>query len=340
MGLGGVFSSAQSSASASTASRCNVGSSTADSTGSNAPSDSGSKKASAKAALHSDSGVVNQATSADSAVGRDTDSAVAREGDSAVVGREAESPICGKTYSAMHMVINGVISCAAHAAADSAGGSEVTPDPLTHTNATTAFSSSSATEATADDNSTTGEEHKEHSTIMADTITTSRAAQSSSITSTGPAALPTTDVCRTGPVEDSPESPTSRSFQPAKRFGGTKHGFVFKLSERGLGYYPDCQHTSSAEHAVSAEVVTPHAPSEELLPEPSERSSSGNTMQASSVLEGDEKDKGGMDGAVQSDEPGEKALNTSGPHYWGQALQYLDCSVQVSNTSMYNTPCC
>ena len=333
MGLGGVFSSAQSSASASTAPRCDVGGSTADSTGSNAPSDSGSKKASAKAALHSDSVVVNQATSADSAVGRDTDSAVAREGDSAVVGREAESPVYGKTDSAMHTVINGVISCAAHAAADSDGASEVTPDALTHTNATTAFSSSSATEATSDDNSATGDEHKEYSATMADTITTSHAAQLSSITSTGPAALSTTDVCRTGP-EDSPASPISCSFQPAEIFGGTKHGFVFKLSERGLGYYPDCQHTSSAERAVSAEVVTPHAPFEELLPAPSERSSSGHAMQASSVLEGDVKDTGGMDGAVRSDEPGEKVLNTSGPHYWGQALQYLDCSVQVSNTSM------
>ena len=340
MGLGGVFSSAQSSASASIAPRCNVGGSTADSTGSNAPSDSGSKQASAKAALHSDSVVVNQATSADSAdsaVGRDTDSAVAREGDSAVVGREAESPVYGKTDSATHTVINGVISCAAHAAADSDGASEVTLDALTHTNATTAFSSSSATEATSDDNSTTGDGHKEYSATMADTITTSHAAQLSSITSTGPAALSITDVCRTGP-EDSPASPTSRSFQPAEIFGGTKHGFVFKLSERGLGYYPDCQHASSAEHAVPAEAARAHAPTKELLPKLSDSSSTGNTVQASSVLEGDEKDKGGMDGAVQSAEPG-KAVNTSGPHYWGQALQYLDCSVQVSNTSMYNTPC-
>ena len=273
-------------------------------------------------------------TDVDSPVNREDDSAVVRKADSADT-RQAESAVgnqADSAGSAADKVTDGRDSCAAHTTVDSEGGCRGTHDSLTHNNAAAAFSSNGGTKAESDGSTATDQERSDSPAVMPHSSAHSHAAVStrlSSIESTGAAAFPSTDICAS--VQN---TPAARSFQPADNFGGAKAGFVFKLAERGLGYYADSQHASSAEHAVPVEAARPHAYTDELLPNKIDCNPASSPVQASGMLEGNHKDSAGVHaGVIQSDEPREGVMNTDALHYWGQALQYLDCSVQVSTTS-------
>lgn len=157
---------------------------------------------------------------------------------------------------------------------------------------------------------------------------------------------------------DSDDSSSSVSFFPAKVCTGAKAGLVFKLGHMGLGYYPDTLSAklaaaskagaaALAENAydspqnsvrypakVAATVTVPDmgkAADHAAIPDMKENGVKEETTSWTLEAAGKEAEASSerLGSGQKGDAQAAESKSDSGGHYWGQALQYLDRSIQV-----------
>ena len=121
-------------------------------------------------------------------------------------------------------------------------------------------------------------------------------------------------------MADKLHSGSPAAFIAAAAFSGTKGGMLFKTGDQGLGYYAD---------TVALVLEAPMESSTKASPKVADSRCRAPSLAA---REGDSKGscKGEVEGQVKGEGVGGKAdKGVNAGHYWGQALQSVDCSVQV-----------
>ena len=127
-----------------------------------------------------------------------------------------------------------------------------------------------------------------------------------------------------------PSGSADSSFLAAAAFTGFKEGYVFKHGARGLGYYHDPPQGVGCETEHGPLVVPAGAavPAGHALPEGTTTGvAQGQRDLNSSASEAPPLHQHALDAREERAKPQQGA---AGGYYWGQALQYLDCSVQAS----------